>query len=97
MAKFQTYTGRVCNGQPVVSEAVALPEGAELLITLLSESFPTEAAEINQSAMLSNRQAQRAAFEEFFSAMAEIDDEPLDDEFDLILNNRVNISRELDL
>ena len=29
-----------------------------------------------------DRHAQRAAFEEFFAAMAEIDNEPLDDEFD---------------
>ena len=44
-----------------------------------------------------DRQAHRAAFEEFFMAMAEIDDEPLDDEFDAILAKRVNITRELDL
>jgi len=29
--------------------------------------------------------------------MSEIDDEPLDDEFDAILAKRVNIKRELDL
>ena len=47
--------------------------------------------------MFHDRQAHRAAFEEFFSAMAEIDDEPFDDEFDAILAKRVNITRELDL
>ena len=44
-----------------------------------------------------DRQAHRAAFEEFFAAMTKIDDEPLDDEFDAILAKRVNITRELDL
>jgi len=46
---------------------------------------------------LNDRQAHRAAFEEFFAAIAEIDDEPLDDEFDAILARRVNITRDLDL
>jgi hypothetical protein len=35
------------------------------------------------------------AFEEFVAAMAEIDDEPLDEEFDAILAKRVNITRKL--
>ena len=44
-----------------------------------------------------DRQTHRAAFEEFFTAIAEIDDEPLDDEFDAILAKKVNITRDLDL
>jgi hypothetical protein len=47
--------------------------------------------------LINDRQAHRAAFEEFFAAMAEIDDEPLNDEFDAILAKRVNIAREMDL
>jgi hypothetical protein len=47
--------------------------------------------------MFNDRQNHRAAFEEFFTAMAEIDDEPIDGEFDAILVKRVNITRELDL
>ena len=40
---------------------------------------------------------QLAAFNKFVSALNSIDDEPIDSEFDAILNNRVNIDRELDL
>jgi len=47
--------------------------------------------------MFIDRQTHRDAFEKFFAAMSEIDDEPLDDEFDAILAKRVNITRELDL
>jgi len=50
-----------------------------------------------QKDLFSDRKAHRAAFEEFFAAMAEIEDEPLDDEFDAILAKRVNIARELNL
>jgi len=82
---YQTYTGRVKGGQPIISEMVTLPENADLIITVLNE-LPSI-----------NRQMHRAAFEEFFAAMSEIDDEPLGDEFDAILAKRVNIVRELDL
>ena len=46
------------------------------------------------------RRTQRDAFEEFFAAMESLnkdDVEPLDEEFDTILADRVNIYRELDL
>jgi hypothetical protein len=47
--------------------------------------------------LFENRQMHRDAFEEFFTAMAAIDDEPIDDELEAILSKRVNITRELDL
>ena len=53
--------------------------------------------EPNQKALFDDRQAHRAAFEEFFAAIGEIKDEPIDDEFDAIISKRPNISRELDL
>jgi hypothetical protein len=36
-----------------------------------------------------NRQTHRSAFEDFFAAMAEIDDEPINDEVDAVLSKRV--------
>ena len=46
------------------------------------------------------REAQRAAFEEFFAINRSLNDqgiEPLDQEFDAILAEGINIGRELDL
>ena len=42
-------------------------------------------------------QAQLEAFERFVAANQAIDDEPLDAEFDAIINQRFNITRELNL
>jgi len=50
-----------------------------------------------KSKLFGNRQLHRSAFEEFFTAMAEIDDEPINDEAEAILSKRVKITRELDL
>jgi len=92
---YKTYTGRVHNGQPMISKSVMLPENAHLLITVLNELLSADI--VNKNVLLSDRQAHRAAFEKFFAAMGEIDDEPLDAEFDAILAQRVKITRELDL
>ena len=94
---YQTYTGSVRNGKPYIYGAVTLPENAKLIITVLHELPPINVIEDNKNALSGDRQAHRAAFEEFFAAMGEIDDEPIDDEFDAILAKRVNITRELDL
>jgi len=48
----------------------------------------------------SQRKLQRAAFEKFFTANQTLNEqgiEPLDDEFDAILAEGINITRELDL
>jgi len=94
---YQSYSGRVRNGQPYISDAIRLPEDASLIITVLSELPLGSASDNNQSMQNDSRQSHRAAFEDFFSAMAEINDEPLDDAFDAILAKRINITRELDL
>jgi len=94
---YQTYTGRVHNGQPMISEAVTLPENANLIITVLNEFPSFNVFGKSKAALFGDRQAHRAAFEDFFTAMGKIDDEPIDDEFDAILAQRVNITRELDL
>ena len=94
---YQTYKGSVRNGQPFISEAVRLPENVSLIITVLSEIPSSDASDKNRNLLINDRQAHRAAFEDFFAAMSEIEDEPIDDEFDAILEKRVNITRELDL
>ena len=94
---YQTYSGRVRNGRPIISEAVTLPENASLIITVLNEAPFASVPNKNENTLIGDRQLHRAAFEEFFAAMTEIDDEPLDAEFDAILAQRINITRKLNL
>ncbi|MDR0499226.1 MAG: hypothetical protein LBH03_05795 [Holophagales bacterium] len=57
--------------------------------------IPVETDEDPASA---RRQAHRVAFEKFVKAMAEIDDEPLDEKFDVIISGGLKFrTRELDL
>ena len=75
-----------------IPEQYADQISVRVAVTLVDVEEPKSKPE-----MFIDRQAHRDAFEEFFAAMSEIDDEPLDDEFDAILAKRVNITRELDL
>ena len=97
MKVHQTYAGHVRNGKLLVSDEAMLPEGANLIITVLDELHLPEMIDVNNNTQNSTRQLERAAFEEFFAAMAEISDEPLDDVCDSIIAKRVNITRALDL
>ena len=95
---YKTYSGRVRNGKPYISEAVTLPENAELIITVMEESPQGNMTEGKHNISSEERQANRAAFEEFFAGIAAIKDEPITDEdIDELLRNRVNIRREFDL
>ena len=94
---YPAYPGWVYNGQPMISQEITLPENANIIVMVLHESPSGKISANSNNALLNDRQAHRAAFEEFFTAMAEIGDEPLDDEFDAIIAKRVNVTRELDL
>jgi hypothetical protein len=93
METYQTYSGRVRNGQPVISGSAILPENASVFVTVLGTVTSTELQDKNRSDLNDHKQAHL----EFLAAIAAINDEPLDDEFDAILAKRVNITRELDL
>jgi hypothetical protein len=70
---YQTYAGKVCNGLPVVTEAVTLPENARLIITVLD----TISAEETKT------QKQLSDLNSFIAANKALDKkgiEPLDDE-----------------
>ena len=94
---YQAYLGRICNGQPRIFGEVSLPENASIIITVLDGLTSVKESDKTVNMLFEDRQLHRIAFEEFFTAMSEIDDEPLDDEFDAIIANRVNIARELNL
>jgi len=97
METYQTYAGRIRNGQPVISGNAVLPENASIFVTVLCTTTPAKPPNDNHNDLVGRRQAHLDAIEKFFKAMAEIDDEPLDEEFDAILAKRMNITRELDL
>ena len=94
---YQAYLGQIRNGQPIIFEEVTLPENANIIVTVLDELQSVNGSVSISNTLPDDREAHRAAFVAFFAAMSEIDDEPLDDEFDAILANRLNITRELDL
>jgi len=97
METYQTYPGQVQNGQPVITGNVVLPENASVFVTVFNKSIFTEPLRKTTNPQTDRKQTHLEIFEEFVASMAEIDDEPLDEEFDAILAKRVNITRELDL
>ena len=84
-----TYTGRVLNGNPVLSEGVVLPENASFIITIL-DGFPSAKAK-------TKAQEQNEALKRLAAELKAIDDEPFDREFDEMAKHRFNIARDLDV
>ena len=83
----QAYKGYFQNGQFIPSEPVTIPDNTEVYVVLVGDGDES----------YYSQQAHQAAFEDFVTAMGEIDNEPLDDEFDALLSKRVNFSRDLSL
>ena len=83
------YQGRYENGHFILPEheLVLIPDNANIIITVLDDipSFKSIA------------QKQREALKRLSDGLKKIDDEPFDEEFDAIMNQRFNIGRELDL
>ena len=91
-----SYQGQVIDGKLVLQEEARLPENAKVVVTLLDNPL-AEDVSIPAKPHIDG-ETQRAAFEKFFAAMKEIDDEPITDEMiEELLHNRVNIRRALDL
>ena len=65
---------------------------SKVTVTLAEVERPLSEQELSEK-----RERHRIAFEKFFAAIAEIKDEPIDEEFEALLSKRVNITRELDL
>jgi len=90
----QTYQGYFEDDGRFVPEGVLvkLPIGKRAIVNVFDEDAVSEPNR--------QRQAQRKAFEEFFAAMETLNEdgvELLDDEFDKILSEKFNITRELHL
>ncbi|MCL1894096.1 MAG: hypothetical protein FWG02_07680 [Holophagaceae bacterium] len=97
METYQTYSGHVRNGQPVITGNAVLPENASILVTVLKSAIFPKPFDKTTNLQTDRRQARIDAFEEILADLAKIDDESLDEEFDAILAKRANITRELDL
>jgi hypothetical protein len=80
----QAYSAYYENGRIITIGNPVIPEGRRLIVTVLDESVPKNRVE-----------RQRDAFRKFMTAMENTP--PLSDEFDEIINQRVNIKREVDL
>ena len=78
----QAYKAHYEKGQIVPHGNPVIPEGSELIVTVL-----------DSSANKSRAERQREAFRRFMNAMEKAP--PLPDEFDEIISQRVNIQREL--
>ena len=79
----QAYRGYYEGGRIVPMGSPKIPEGSELIITVLE---PAEKSRVKR---------QREAFEKFMDAMK--NSPPLSSEFDEIISRRVNIEREVEL
>ena len=90
----QTYQGYFQEDGRFIPDGVMvkMPTRRRAIVNIFNEEEVSETAD--------QRQVQRNAFEEFFAAMDALNKEGiemLEDEFDSILAERVNITRELDL
>jgi hypothetical protein len=94
---YRSYSGRVVDGKPVIFGNPDLPENAGVIVTVLRNVGHTELLDDDPSAKIDRKQMRMEAFAEFIRAMAEIEDESLDEEFDMILAKRMNITMELDI
>jgi len=98
METYHAYPGRVHNGQPLIADNAILPENASIIVTVISTLTTAKTAIESHEAQADRRQAHLDALEKFYKAMAEIDDEPLDGEFDAIIANGLKFrTRDLDL
>ena len=91
METYQTYPGRIRDGRPVISGSALLPENANIFVTVLNQTGFEPPPKEDDDTAGSQIAAQREAFEKFVKAMAEIDDEPLDEEFFAIVSSGVNL------
>ena len=79
----QAYRAYYESGRFIPLETVLLPEGSHVIVTVLEES-PEEVSRRQREAMERFRKAVRTSG-------------PLPSDFDDIINQRVNITREIDL
>ena len=81
----QAYRARYERGRVVPLGNPNIPEGSEIIMTILDASVPENPIE-----------KQRRAIDRFLEEMRTCD-EPLGQEFDAAISQRINLSREVDI
>jgi len=81
----QAYRARFERGRIVPLGNPTIPEGSEIILTILDTSVPESPLD-----------KQRRAIDRFLEDMSACD-EPLGPEFDSVVGQRMNLSREVDL
>jgi len=79
------YRARYERGRVVPLGNPSIPEGSEIIMTILDASVPESPIE-----------KQRRAIDRFLEEMRTCD-EPLGPEFDAVISQRMNLSREVDI
>ncbi len=87
-----TYAGEVHDGQPVILENIALPENARLIITVIDKDLDATKESRNKALA----QKQKEALNQLYQGLKEIDDEPFDEEFDVMMRSGFQ-GRDLDI
>ena len=85
---YQAYKGYFKDGRFISPESITIPDDVEVYIMVVgNEPLPQKTL----------AQRQNEALKRLSSGLKAIDDEPFDEEFDVIMSQRFNIGRELDL
>ena len=92
----QTYKSYFQNGYFVPSEPVSLPENTPGYVVVGDEPDYFSIKTPDQINKI-NSQQQLEALDQLLAALREVDDEPLDDEFDKIIAQGVHFNGVLDL
>ena len=86
---YQSYAGKVIDGKPIILDDVALPENADIVITILNDFIPSAES-------MSRRQGK--AIKRFMEAIEKTSEEIFTNEdFNELENNRMSFDRELGL
>jgi len=92
----QTYKGYFQNGYFIPSEPVSIPENTPGYVVVGDEPEYFNIKTPNQINKITGQQ-QLEALDQLLAALDEIDDEPLDEEFDKIIARGVHCTGVLDL
>ena len=86
----QIYQGHYENGNYILDDGAVMPENTRFSIRILADKVKPKRKKKTAA------QQQNEALKRFYKAIDAITDEPLDDEFDAIVNSGFKFNRELD-
>ena len=95
----KTYQGYFKEGGLFVADGslIQIPARRRAIVNILEDEVVGDVLSEVAADISSNSRKQKEALDRFYIGLGKIDDEPLDDEFDAVMNQRFNIVRELDV